>query len=208
MELGTTGGLPMKNFARIFAVLALMISPALAEISTLTDTDATASSEKSLKAFVGFEANNILLIEDGSLYFSLHGGVAINPNFRMGIYAATVASDVNTKENRKSISVDYNALGLLAEFKPVSFGNFSISIPVSAGAGFSNVQTQGQENSKAKDGFFVADAALHFNYQITPALEFGIGGGYRFFLGISEDGLDNGDFNTPFGAIFINWGEN
>ncbi|MBP5247783.1 MAG: hypothetical protein J6Z31_08000 [Fibrobacter sp.] len=198
----------MKKFAKIFAILALIASPALAEISTLTDTDAVASSENSLKAFVGFEANNILLIEDGSIYFSLHGGVALNPNFRLGIYAATVASDVNTREKGKNISVDYNALGLLAELKPISFGKFSLSIPVSAGAGFSNIQTQGTENSKAKDGFFVADAALHFNYQITPALEFGIGGGYRFFLGISEDGFDNGDFNTPFGAIFINWGEN
>ena len=198
----------MKKFTWILTALAWMFSPALAEINTLTDTDAVASSEKAVKAFVGFEANNILLIKDGSLYFSLHGGVALNPSFRLGIYAATVANDVNTRENGKNISVDYNALGILAELKPLSFGKFSISIPLSAGAGFSNIQTQGSENSKAKDGFFVADAALHFNYQITPALEFGIGGGYRFFLGISEDGFDNGDFNTPFGAIFINWGEN
>ena len=197
----------MKKLFWIFIALACFASPALAEISTLTDTDAVAS-DNSLKAFVGFEANNILLVEDGSLYFSIHGGVVLNPNFRLGLYAATVANDVNTKENGKNIAVDYNSLGVLAELKPVSFGNFSISIPVTAGAGFSSIQTQGTENSKAKDGFFVADAALHFNYQITPALEFGIGGGYRFFLGISEDGFDDGDFNTPFGAIFINWGEN
>ena len=97
----------MKKLFWIFIALACFASPALAEISTLTDTDAVAS-DHSLKAFVGFEANNILLVEDGSLYFSIHGGVVLNPNFRLGLYAATVANDVNTKENGKNIEVDYN----------------------------------------------------------------------------------------------------
>ena len=104
----------MKKLFWIFIALACFASPALAEISTLTDTDAVAS-DHSLKAFVGFEANNILLVEDGSLYFSIHGGVVLNPNFRLGLYAATVANDVNTKENGKNIAVDYNSLGVLAE---------------------------------------------------------------------------------------------
>ncbi len=198
----------MKNWLLTFLAFSLFAPFASAEIASLSENSAAASGTSAAKAFVGFEANNILLLEDGSLVFSVHGGVALCPAFRLGIYAATVASDVNTKYKGRNISVDYNALGLLAEVRPVRFGNFSVSVPLTAGAGYVNVQTQGRENSEAKDGFFVADAALHLNWQVTRALEFGIGGGYRFFLGISEEGLDGGDFNTPFGAIFINWGEN
>lgn len=198
----------MKNWILTLFAFSLFASFASAEIASLSENSEAASGDLSAKAFIGFEANNILLLEDGSLVFSVHGGVDLCPAFRLGIYAATVANDVNTKYDGKNISVDYNALGLLAEIRPVRFGNFSVSFPVTAGAGYVNVQTQGKENSEAKDGFFVADAALHLNWRVTRALEFGIGGGYRVFLGISEEGLDGGDFNTPFGAIFINWGEN
>ncbi len=198
----------MKKWNWIFAVICLASSPVLAEITSLSDTPTDKTDDSSPKAFVGFEANNILLVEDGSIAFSIRGGVSFNPSFRFGVYAATVANDVNTKYGEKNISVDYNALGLLGEFHAFRSGKFSISIPVTAGAGFINIQTKGKENSKAKDGFFIADAALHFNYQVTKTLEFGIGGGYRLFLGISEEGFDNQDFNTPFGAIFIHWGEN
>lgn len=197
----------MKKWNWIFAMLCLASSPVLAEIASLSDPSVEKTDDSSLKAFVGFEADNILLVEDGSFAFSIRGGVSFNPSFRFGVYASTVANDVNTKYDGKNISVDYNALGLLGEFHAFRYGKFSVSIPVTAGAGFVNIQTKGKENSEAKDGFFVADAALHFNYQVTRTLEFGIGGGYRLFLGISEEGFDNQDFNTPFGAIFIHWGE-
>ena len=56
----------MKKTFWILA-LALGISTANAEITVLTDTDEVARSEKTVKTFVGFEANNILLLEDGSM---------------------------------------------------------------------------------------------------------------------------------------------
>ena len=204
MELGATRRLAVKKFFTLFVFL--FFAPAFAEISSLNDSENAIVSDEN-KIFLGFEANNILLLEDGSLYFSFHGGVKIHPQFRLGMYAATVANDVNSKEHGKKISVDYNSLGILAEYKPLQIGNFSLSIPVTAGAGFTSINTKGEEHSKAKDGYFVADAALHFNYQINPSIEIGIGGGYRVFLGISEDDFENSDFNTPFGAFFINWGE-
>ena len=56
----------MKKTFWILA-LALGVSTANAEITVLTDTDEVARSEKTVKTFVGFEANNILLLEDGSM---------------------------------------------------------------------------------------------------------------------------------------------
>ncbi len=206
MELGENRREPMKKTFWILA-LALGVSTANAEITVLTDTDEVARSEKTVKTFVGFEANNILLLEDGSIAFSIHGGVSFHPLFRLGLYASTVANDVNLQKGGKKISVDYKSLGIFTELKPFAYNAFSISVPLTAGAGFTNISKQGSENSKADDGFFMGDAALHFNYKITRSLEIGIGGGYRFFLGISEDGFSNGDFNTPFGAVFINWSE-
>lgn len=200
----------MKILFQAVLLSTILAVPSFAAISELEDSqkETKDTSSSDLKAFISFSGSNILLHKDGSLVFSLRGGITLSEAFRLGIYASTVANDVNAKEDGKNISIDYNALGFLGEWKPVIINKFSISIPASLGAGYVNIQTQGEENSQAKDGFFTADAALHFNYQITPALLVGIGGGYRIFLGINEDGFKNSDFNTPFGELVICWGEN
>lgn len=200
----------MMNKIRILtAVCILSAMPALAEISELsTVPDAAPVSESpDLKAFISFGGGNALILKDGTVTLSMRGGVKFNPSFKAGIWASTVIDDVRNYDAANSEFIDYKAMGLLAEYKAFSYKDFSISAPVELGCGYVDVKDEGVEDSQAKDGFFIADAAVHFNYQVTKSLEASLGGGYRMFLGIDYNNLDNGDFDTPFAELLFTWSE-
>ncbi len=199
----------MKNVVTLLATITLLTVPALASISEAPAENTAPVLEKStLKSFIGFGGGNALLLEDGTLVLTIRGGVSLTENFRAGIWGSTVASDVkNWDAPGNSQYVEYNAAGIVSEFQLLTKNNFSLSIPVLIGCGYVNIQEEGIEDAQAKDGFFIAEGSLHFNYQVTPALQIALGGGYRLFLGIDYENLKNRDFNTPFAEIVFYWNE-
>ena len=66
---------------------------------------------------------------------------------------------------------------------------------------------QNVEHSNAEDGFFMGELGISFNFQLTRVLNVSIGGGYRQFLHVDNNKLDNGDFNTLFGELSFRWAE-
>ncbi len=200
----------MNSAIKIFAAIVFFSVHALASIPEISgDGQAPVTEYPNLKAFVGFGGGNALLLEDGTLILTIRGGVSVNKNLRAGVWGSTVASDARNYDapNHKAQYIDYNAAGAIAELQLFNRNAFSISIPLLVGCGYVNVQEEGVEDSQAKDGFFIAEAALHFNYQITKALQVAIGGGYRLFLGIDYENLENADFNTPFAEVVFYWSE-
>ena len=198
------------NKIKIFtAACILSAMPALAEISELSPNADTApvSESPDLKAFISFGGGNALILKDGTITLTMRGGVKLNSSFKTGIWASTVIDDVRNYDAANSEFIDYKAMGLLGEYKVFSHKNFSMSVPVELGCGYVDVKDEGVEDSQAKDGFFIADAALHFNYQVTKSLEVSLGGGYRKFLGVDYKKLDNGDFDTPFAELLFTWSE-
>lgn len=165
-------------------------------------------SAQKLKAFVGFGGGNSLIARDGTVWIKIESGLQVNSHTQIGLYASTIVSDIkNPYKKDLPQYIDYNALGLFGEFTILKKEVFSLSIPVSAGAGVINIMKQNVEHSKAEDGFFVAEAGLSFNCQLTQVLRISLAGGWRQFLDIDNNKLSNKDFNTLFGEISFRWTE-
>ncbi len=173
--------------------------------SQATETDSTSQP---LKAFVGFSGGNSMIARDGTLWMSIKGGVSVHPRIQTGLYASTILSDVkNPYEKGTAQYIDYNALGAFAEFLLFEKDHFSFSIPLSVGGGLINIMEQDVEHSNAEDGFFMGELGISFNYQLTRVLNVSIGGGYRQFLHVDNNKLDNSDFNSLFGELSFRWAE-
>lgn len=161
-----------------------------------------------LKAFIALSGGNSMIARDGTIWISIKGGVQILPRLQTGLYVSTIASDVENPYAKSTLqSIDYNAMGIIAEVLLLEKNHFSLSLPFSFGGGFINILEQNAEHFKAEDGFFIGEAAISFNYQLTKALNVGIGGGYRLFLHIDSNNLDNSDFNSLFGVLSFKWME-
>lgn len=158
--------------------------------------------------FAEFGISHAVLLDEATLVLSFRGGFSLSSWFRTGIFLSTVALDNKNKQNIEKIqSVDYNAMGVICSFVPFERSFFALSIPILVGGGFVNIYEKGSEDSKSKDAFFLSEIALHARFHITSFFHFGIGGGYRLFLDIKEDYLQNKDFNTPFGELIFYWGK-
>jgi len=173
--------------------------------SQATETDSTSQS---LKAFIGFSGGNSMIARDGTIWMSIKGGVNVHSRIQTGLYVSTIVSDVKNPNLKTAFQyIDYNALGAFAEFYLLEKNLFSLSIPVSIGGGLINIMEQNVEHSNAEDGFFMGELGISFNFQLTRVLNVSIGGGYRQFLHIDNNNLDNGDFNTLFGELSFRWAE-
>jgi hypothetical protein len=200
MELDRNIGKPMINRIIFFFLIC-----GLCFQTQATEKD---SPSESLKAFIGLSGGNSMIARDGTLWMSIKGGVRVHPRIQTGLFVSTIVSDVkNPYKKATSQYIDYNALGAFAEFRLLEINLFSLSIPFSVGGGLINIMEQNVEHSSAEDGFFMGEAGLSFNYQLTRVLNVSIGGGYRLFLHVDNNKLDNNDFNSLYGELTFRWTE-
>lgn len=189
-------------------ILFLLIALGLALHAQAQEQNQSEEPAQKLKAFVGFGGGNSMIARDGTVWISIKSGLRINSRVQTGVYASTIISDVtNPYKKDAPQNIDYNALGIFGEFTALEKGAFSLTLPVAAGAGLINIIKQNAENSKAEDGFFMAEAGFAFNCQVTQMLRVSIAGGWRQFLGIDNNKLRNKDFNTLFGEFSFRWTE-
>lgn len=154
------------------------------------------------KAFLGIGGGNSLVADDGAIFANLRIGIQWNNLLASGLFANFLISDIRNYNVPQKQMLDYNSFGAFIELFPVRINEaFSISVPIEVGGGAINVIENGDNNFSSEDYFFVADMAVHFNYRVTKMLEVSVGGGYRMFNGIEENGLENLDFCTPFGEL-------
>jgi hypothetical protein len=187
---------------KIFLLPLLALSLASAE---LIEPAAPPVAEAGPSGWIGFSVGAASVAESGAPILSVRGGVALGL-WRLGIWAATVGSDVQNPANNNEY-LDYDALGLLAEPTVFVKNNFSVSIPLLAGAGSLNSNKKGVEEShRAGGAFFTGDAGLLASYRVTRNVRLAAGGGYRFFYGIETHGVSDGDFRTPYGEVQIVYG--
>lgn len=183
------------------AIMALSFSTANAELAGMNDVQPVEESNNGLNAFIGVSGGNSMIAGDGTVFASLRIGLKLNSLFSSGFWASTTVSDVRNYNVHEKQLVNYKSFGAFVELFPFHAGKFSISIPLEIGGGVVNAMESGDDAFEPEDYFFTGDAALHFNYRLTKKLEVSIGGGYRMFLGIEENNLDNSDFSTPFGEL-------
>lgn len=188
-----------KKFATALA-LTLGLGAAHAELRSATFTPEEPNNN-GWKAFLGIGGGNALLAEDGTVFANLRIGIEWNSWLATGVFASFIVDDVRNHNVKTPQMVNYNAYGAVVEFTPFRKDLFSISVPVEIAGGVVNAMDWGESAFSPEDYFFMADVAAQFNFRVTKMLEVSIGGGYRFFAGIEDNNLDNGDFNTPFGEI-------
>lgn len=177
-----------------------------AELQGMQDYKPAEIVNSGWEAFVSVGGGNSLIARDGTIFMDMRIGVEWNHFIGAGLYASFILDDIknpNIKQFKQMI--DYNAFGAFAEIIPYNNGFFSVSVPVGVGFGTVNAIFEGDEELEESDRFFVADAAVHFNFRLTHLLEVSIGGGYRAFAGIEENNLDNIDFCSPFGVLQISF---
>lgn len=184
-------------------VLALGLTLAVTASAELQSVKYTPEEPKNegWSALIGVGGGNSLVADDGAIFANLRIGIQWNPLLATGVYANFLLSDIRNYNVPQKQMVDYNSFGAFVELFPLRFDEFSISVPIEVGGGAINIIENGDENFSSEDYFFVADMAVHFNYRVTKMLEVSIGGGYRMFAGIEENGLENLDFCTPFGEL-------
>lgn len=187
------------SFKKLLMALGctLLATSAMAELQSAQFTPEE-KSDDGIKAILGGGGGSSLLAEDGAIFASLRIGLELNSFLTTGAFASFLISDVRNYNVPFKQMVDYNAFGGFVEFTPLRIGKFSLSVPVEIGGGAVAAMENGDEAFESSDYFFMADAALHFNYRVTKMLEVSVGGGYRIFADIEENNLENSDFNTPF----------
>lgn len=182
------------------AAITLLATTADAELKSASYTPQEAKTE-GWRPFLGFGGGNSLVADDGAIFADLRIGIQWNELFATGAFANFLLSDVRNYNVPQKQMVDYNSFGVFVELFPLRFDEFSISVPIKVGGGAVNIIENGDENFASSDYFFVADMSAHFNYRLTKMLEISVGGGYRMFTGIEENGLENLDFCSPFGEL-------
>lgn len=190
-------------FKKILTAGLVLLSLATTANAELQSVKYTPDEEKNegWSALIGIGGGNSLVADDGAIFANLRIGIQWNPLLASGVFANFLISDVRNYNVPQKQMVDYNSFGAFVELFPVRIDAFSISVPIKVGGGAINIIENGDENFSSEDYFFVADMAAHFNYRVTKMLEVSVGGGYRMFSGIEENGLENLDFCTPFGEI-------
>jgi len=192
------------NFKKILltslAMLGLVVGSANAELQSVKFTPEEKKND-GWSAFLSVGGGNSLVADDGAIFANLRIGIQWNPLIASGAFASFLVSDIRNYNVPQKQMVDYNSFGAFVELFPVRVDAFSISVPIEIGGGAINIIENGDDNFSSEDYFFVADMAVHFNYRVTKMLEVSVGGGYRMFSGIEENGLENLDFCSPFGEI-------
>ena len=189
-----------KSFITSLAAIGFTASVANAELQSVKFTPEEQKSE-GWTALIGIGGGNSLVADDGAVFGNLRIGIQWNPLLASGVFANFLISDIRNYNVPQKQMVDYNSFGAFVELFPLRFNKFSISVPINVGGGAINIIENGDNNFSSEDYFFVADMSVHFNYRVTKMLEVSIGGGYRMFTGIEENGLENLDFCSPFGEL-------
>lgn len=188
------------KIAKIFALALGVSTAAHAELRSVAFTPEEPASN-GWSAFIGIGGGNALIARDGTVFANLRIGIEWNPYVSTGVFASFIMDDVLNPNVKTSQMINYNAYGAVVEFTPFRKNLFSISIPVEIAGGVVNFMDLGDSAFSPEDYFFMADAAVQFNFRVTKMLEVSVGGGYRVFAGIEDNNLDNGDFSTPFGEL-------
>lgn len=192
------------NFKKILitslAMLGFAASAANAELQSVKYTPEEPKKD-GWSAILGIGGGNALVADDGAIFANLRIGIQWNPLVASGVFANFLVSDVRNYNVPQKQMIDYNSFGAFVELFPIRIDAFSISVPINVGGGAVNIIENGDNNFSSEDYFFVADMSVHFNYRITKMLEVSVGGGYRMFNGIEENGLENLDLCTPFGEL-------
>ncbi|MCQ2101992.1 MAG: hypothetical protein MJY98_02045 [Fibrobacter sp.] len=189
-----------KKFLTAGIMFFAFATTANAELQSVKFTPEEEKSE-GWTALLGVGGGNALVADDGAIFANLRIGIQWNPLLASGVFANFLVSDVRNYNVPQKQMIDYNSFGAFVELFPLRFDKFSISVPLNVGGGAINIIENGDNNFSSEDYFFVADMSVHFNYRITKMLEVSIGGGYRMFAGIEENGLENLDLCTPFGEL-------
>lgn len=189
-----------KKFLTAGIMFFAFATTANAELQSVKFTPEEEKSE-GWTALLGVGGGNALVADDGAIFVNLRIGIQWNPLLASGVFANFLVSDVRNYNVPQKQMIDYNSFGAFVELFPLRFDKFSISVPLNVGGGAINIIENGDNNFSSEDYFFVADMSVHFNYRITKMLEVSIGGGYRMFAGIEENGLENLDLCTPFGEL-------
>lgn len=190
----------MVNLVKVAAVALGLATASHAELRSQSFTPEE-PQKNGWSAFLGIGGGNALIARDGTVFANLRIGIEWNPMIATGVFATFIVDDVLNPHVKAPQMVNYNAYGAVIEVTPFRRGLFSISVPVEIAGGVVNAMDRGEDAFSPEDYFFMADAALQFNFRVTKMLEVSIGGGYRAFAGIEENNLENSDFSTPFGEI-------